>query len=252
MGQYFDLLITLSLKELKTKFKGAWLGFLWTILNPLLTMLVLSIIFTKVVKINIERYPLFILCGLLPWNFFSSSIARSSNIIIENASLIKKVPLPAEVFPFSVVLSNLANFLICMCLLIIFFAFYVKISVNLLLLPVIILLQVVFTAGMSLLFSCVTVFFRDINNILNILLMLWFYLTPVIYPLEMVPKKFYILCSMNPMAIIIHSYREILLRSTLPQFPPRLFIFSVLLIPITFAINYLIFSHYRQFFSEVV
>lgn len=251
LRQYFDLLIGLSVKELKIKFKGACLGFLWTILNPLLMMLVLSIIFTKVVRINIEKYPLFVLCGLLPWNFLTSSIIRSANIIIENASLIKKVPLPMEIFPLSVVFSNLINFLICMGLLVIFFAFHIEISVKLLLLPVIILLQLIFTAGMCFLFSCITVFFRDVNNILNILLMLWFYLTPVIYPLEMVPEKFYILCSINPMTMIIHSYREVLLKNTL-LLSPYFFIFSALLIVAIFTISYSIFSHYKQFFSEVV
>ena len=223
--KYRDLLINLIIKELKVRYRGAVLGYAWSLLNPILMMIVYTVVFSYVVRIKVENYPVFLLCALLPWTFFAMALTNASNSIVDNFSLINKVYFPREIFPISVVLSTLVHLLISMVLLIIFLLLtHTKSAFPILLLPLVIIAHVIFTISLALILSCLIVFFRDLKYILEVLITVWFYSTPIIYPVAMVPEQFRLLYDLNPMVWIISMYRSILLYGENPA------IFKLLLI----------------------
>ncbi|MCX6758084.1 MAG: ABC transporter permease, partial [Candidatus Nealsonbacteria bacterium] len=206
-----DLLFALTTKELKTRYKSAFLGFLWAFLNPLLQMAVLSIVFMFIVRIPVKNYPLFLFCGLLPWTFFSQSLISGTGSLTANRDLIKKSAFPREILPLSVILSNLINLILSLAILLPAILIFANISWPLILLPFAILLHVIFTVGIVLIASSLDIYYRDVSFIIQALTMAWFYLTPVIYPLSMVPQRFAGLYAANPMAGITSLYRFALL-----------------------------------------
>ncbi len=209
---YKELLVNLVIKDLKVRYRGAVLGYMWSLLNQILMMIIYSIVFSYIIRIEVENYPVFLLCALLPWSFFSTSLTTASSSIVDNFSLINKVYFPREIFPISVILSNLLHLIISMFILIIFLFFTPSgLSLSIFLLPFVMLAHLIFTIGISLLLSCLTVFYRDIKYILELVVMIWFYATPIIYPLSMVPEKLQIFFDLNPMVGIISIYRSILL-----------------------------------------
>ncbi|MFQ6083879.1 MAG: ABC transporter permease [Candidatus Aminicenantia bacterium] len=246
-----DLLIALTLKELKTRYKSTMLGFLWAFLNPLFQMIVLSIIFTVIVRIQVEKYPLFLFAGLLPWMFFNQSLISGTRSLINNRELIKKAFFPREILPLSSVFSNLVNFLLS--LLVFLPALFVLsnyISFNLLLLPVIILLQIILTIGIVLVTSSLNIYYRDVSFVVQALILAWFYLTPVIYPLSMVPKRFISFYSLNPMVGIISLYHFTLLGRSLPSISILLPSFLLILFIFTFGI--ILFKKREPYFADWV
>ncbi|WP_261302650.1 ABC transporter permease [Paenibacillus andongensis] len=197
-------------KDLRTRYKGSFFGFLWTLLNPLLMLIVYSTLFSIIVKMPVDNYPIFLFCTLLSWNFFQSSIQSSSSVIINSGNLIKKIYFPHEILPISVVTGGLVNYLLGLIVLLpalIIYGYYP--NINYIWLPVIIIIQFIFTLAISFFVSALTVFFRDIEHMLNIFLSALLYLTPVLYPISMIPKKYVWLFNWNPMAILVTSYRQV-------------------------------------------
>ena len=212
-----EILTNLVLRNLRVRYKGSVLGFFWAFLNPLLTMLVFYIVFSRVIKIQIKQYPLFLLSALLPWTCFAASLTDAAGCIIDNANLVKKVYFPREILPISYVLSNFINFLFSLAILLpILVICRLPHPGFIYFLPMILAIHVLFTAGLALFFSCANVYFRDVGQMLNVLLMFWFYLTPVVYPLEMVPQKFYHLYQLNPMTLVVGMYRRVLFSGEAP------------------------------------
>lgn len=209
--RYRSLLWNLVKRDLKVRYKNSILGFFWSLLNPLLMMAVLTVVFSVVMRVPVERFPIFLLCGLLPWNFFSVSLSNASGSIVGGAGLLKKVYFPREVLPLSAVFANLVNFLLALA---VFFPFFLVFHVHLtwlaLLLPVAVLLELLFTAGICLIFACLNVFYRDITQILEVMLLIWYFLSPVFYPTSMVPARYLPLYMLNPMAVFISFYRDLL------------------------------------------
>lgn len=226
--KYKDLLANLVVKDLKVRYRGAVLGYLWSLLNPILMMIIYSLIFSYIMRIEMENYPVFLLCALLPWSFFSTSLTIASASIVDNFNLINKVYFPREIFPIAAILSNLLHLIISMFVLIVFLLFtQANLGLSLLALPLVILAHVIFTIGLSLLLSCLTVFYRDIKYILEVAIMIWFYATPIIYPLSMVPDKFRIYFDLNPMVWIISIYRDILFYGETPAFSVLFTVFLI-------------------------
>lgn len=220
--QYRELVLNLTIRELKARYKSSALGFLWSLLNPLGMMLVFTFVFTVMMPNNrMEKYPLFLLCGLLPWNFFSAGVMASINSIVGNANLVKKVYFPREALPISTVLANLVNFLLG---LVVLFAalviFRAKFSSWLWLLPVVIMIQTCFILGIAFILSTVNVYYRDTIMIMDVVMLAWFFLTPVVYPIENLPTGYTLLgvtlnvhrlmYILNPMASLIAAYRDLL------------------------------------------
>jgi ABC-2 type transport system permease protein len=201
----------MSLKQLEAKYSGSFLGIFWAIINPLLIMLIVSFIFSQMMKTEIKNFSLFILSALMPWFFFINSICESTTSVKQNADLLRQFMLPREIIPISVVLSNFINFLFgFMLLLPIFVLFNIKIIGYLLLLPLVTCLYFLFTLGISLLFSITNVYFRDLAQLLNVGTMFLFWLTPVFYPLQFIPQKLRWIIVANPVTCYVSIYRSLL------------------------------------------
>jgi len=220
--QYRELLRNLVVSDLKARYKNSVLGFFWSLLNPLGMMLVFTLIFGLLVpNVQIERYPLFLLCGLLPWNYFSASVQGSLYSVLGNAGLVKKVYFPRAILPIATVLSQLINFLLAFVIL---FAALVIFQSNfspwLWLLPFVLLIQTIFTIGVALILSTLNVFYRDTSMIMDVVMLAWFFLTPVFYSTALLPNSVTVLgvtlnpqrllYILNPMASLVNMYRDLL------------------------------------------
>src|SRR5574341_1564058 len=185
--RYRLLIQSLVSRELKARYRGSVLGFFWSFFNPLLLLIVYTIVFNYILPnraLETQPYALFLFLGLLPWTWFSSSLLEASNVIISGGNLIKKIIFPAEVLPFVSVLANMVHFLLGTPIILIFIlAYRVPLSGYALFFPLIVFIQLILTLGFSLLVSSLSVHFRDLRDILANLLTLWFFASPIIYPL---------------------------------------------------------------------
>ncbi|MCC6627396.1 MAG: ABC transporter permease, partial [Chloroflexi bacterium] len=191
LWQYRNLVVDLVALDLKVRYKGSALGFLWSLLNPLLMMLVFTVVFDVLFRNNIARFPVFILAALLPWTFLSTSVTRGTTSITQNAALINKVYFPSEVFPLAAVFSAMVNYLLSLPVLFgLMWLFGIPFTSALLMLPVIIVIQTIFCVAVALFVSALTVQYRDTTVVMDVLLQAWFFLTPVFYPVQAVTAQF--------------------------------------------------------------
>jgi lipopolysaccharide transport system permease protein len=218
---YRYLLQNMIIRDLKVRYKNSVLGVLWSFLNPLLMMLVFTIVFSVMMRSDIRQYAVFVLVGLLPWNFFSGAVLAGTSSITANAPLVKKVYFPREALPISAVLSGLVNFGLAFLVLLVFlYASGIGLSRYALWVPALLFTQVIFTLGLCLFLSALHVFYRDVIMILDVGMLAWFFLTPVFYPLEWLGNPLEIagwtispamlMRWVNPMASLIDGYRTVL------------------------------------------
>jgi lipopolysaccharide transport system permease protein len=255
--RYRGLIQTLVVRDLKARYRGSVLGFFWSFFNPLLLLLIYTFVFTKVLvgihPEEMEPYALFMFCGILPWTWFSSSVLESSNTLIAGGNLIKKVLFPAEVLPIVTVLANMVHFFLGLVILAAFLIYYQRPieGLQLLWFPVIVLVQLVFTIGLALFLSAMTVHFRDLKDLLSNLVQFWFFATPIIYPMQTIPENMRWWLNLNPMTHLMISYQEVLF------FPGphghwkwlmALAVGSVLV----FLLGYFVFDRLRDSFAEEV
>ncbi|MEK6684047.1 MAG: ABC transporter permease [Nitrospirota bacterium] len=218
--RYRALIQILIIRELKARYRGTFLGFLWSFVNPLVLMAIYVLVFSIYLRMDMENYPVFLLCGILPWAWFSSGLSEATLSIIGNGSLIKKVYLPSEIFPLVSIGSNMVHYLLSIPILLIFIvSFGMEPSWPLLLLPLIFLIQFVFTYSLALILSSLAVQFRDLLHIVPNFLMIWFFLTPIFYPMTLVPEKYRALVDFNPMAQLIMAYQDIFFYNRIPSIP---------------------------------
>ena len=210
------MIFSLVKKDLRGRYKGSVLGFLWTFINPLLQLVVYTIVFSFILKTNIERYYLYLFVALIPWIFFSSSITVGSASIVAQKDLIKKIYFPRMVIPISYVTSSFVNMLLCF---IVIFAVIIVSGAGinflaLLTLPVIMLVEYILALGMAMLTSAITVYFRDLEHILGIVTMAWMYMTPIMYDKSIVLMPIF---NLNPMTHVIECYRAVLYEKKIPD-----------------------------------
>jgi lipopolysaccharide transport system permease protein len=247
--QYRELLKNNIKKDIRGKYKGAWLGAVWSYLNPLLMLLVYSFVFSKIMKIQIPNYTMFLFTALIPWTFFITTVSQSSLSIIMNSNLIKKIYFPREIIPISVVTSNTVNFLIsCIIMLVFIFITRLGISWYILLFPLVLFAQYLLLVSIALILSSITVYARDLEHIVGVLLTALFYTTPIVYSMEMVPNEIRSILLLNPMTTIISSYRDILFYKQMPDLE-KLFILIIISF-ISFVIGLKIFSKLQRNFAE--
>jgi len=212
--RYRLLIHSLVSRELKARYRGSVLGFLWSFINPLLMLLIYGIVFGYVLvgqrSKSVEPWFLFLFCGILPWTWFQASIAEGSGSLIAGGNLIKKVLFPAEILPTVTVFTNLFQFLLGLPFLLAFLVYEGKLSATTLLLPLPILVQLVFTLGLALLVSALTVHFRDLQSILAHVLHLWFFATPIIYPYVDQTGRLRSVLRLNPLTHVVVSYQQML------------------------------------------
>ena len=217
--KYRQMIFSLVHKELRGRYKGSVLGFFWTFLNPLLQLIVYTFVFSILMQQQIEKYYLFLFVALVPWIFISTCVSAGSNCVFIYGDLVKKIYFPREVLPISFVTSQFVNMLYTF---VVVFAviIFTKHGLNfhaLLYLPVIMVVEYILALGLTLFFSALTVYVRDIAHILGILTMAWQFLSPVMYPSSKVPAEFLPFWNLNPMAHVLDSYRDILYFKQVPD-----------------------------------
>lgn len=254
---YRELLRTLVLKDVRSRYKGSVLGFAWNFAIPLLQLLVFWALFGVILKVAPSGdYPfaLFLFTGLLPWNFLANSVAAGTGSILGNGNLVKKIFFPLQVLPLAKVLAEFIALLLGMLVLFsVLIIFGVGIDWHALLLPLPFVVQIVFIAGFVYLFSCANVFYRDVGHILTIVIMAWMYMTPVLYPVETVASTASwanLALHLNPMTGIITAYHSLLLDHTMPDW--FWFGYSTAAAVILFFIGFSVFNRYKFQFEEEI
>tara|TARA_B100000678_G_scaffold217485_1_gene184850 strand:+ start:156 stop:953 length:798 start_codon:yes stop_codon:yes gene_type:complete len=256
--RYRGLVQILVARELKARYRGSVLGFFWSFVNPLLLLLVYSFVFTVVMprgeQLETEPYAVFLFCGLLPWTWFSSSLSDGASVLIVNGNLIKKVMFPAEILPVVSVVSNMVHFLFGLPILIGFLLFYsvpLRLS-ELVWFPVVLSVQFILTLGFAMSLAALTVHFRDIKDLLANVLTLWFFATPILYPMSFLPArgKFF-MDYLNPFAHLAISYQEILFYDG-PFGHWKWLVVLALGGVVLFFIGYALFDRLRDTFAEEV
>lgn len=259
---YRELVLSLAIRELKAKYKNTVLGFFWSLLNPLAMMLVFTMVFTVFIQnTELENFPIFILCGLLAWNYFNAGVMGSINVIVGNANLVTKVYFPREALPIATVLANLFNFLLTLILLFVaLLLFRPNFSAWLWVLPVVIVIQTCFILGLALILSTLNVFYRDTMMVMDVAILAWFFLTPVFYPISQLPQNYLFLGQtidlhrlmyiLNPMASIISAYRDILYWGYRTDLD--FFVRTALTALLVLAFGYWFFCKYNGRFGEEV
>lgn len=246
---YRELIKTSVKKDIGGKYKHSFLGVLWSFINPLLQIAVYAIIFPLIMRNNIPNYTVFMVCGLIPWNYFSTVINRSSFTIIENGNIIKKVYFPREILPLSLVTSETINFFISTIIIICFtLAYGMGLTKYVLLYPLVLLIQYILLIGTSLIVSSITVYFRDLQHFIGVLLQLFFYATPIVYSMETIPENFRWILKANPMTYIIDGFRDIFYYQRMPDIKMLGIIFVIGII--VCVLGYLIFNKLQKKFAE--
>ena len=247
---YRQMIFSLVKKELRGRYKGSVLGFLWTFINPLLQLVVYTLVFSIIMRTGIEKFYLYLFIGLVPWMFFSGSMTGGAACIINQKDMVKKIYFPREVMPISYVLSGFVNMLLTF-IVVILVILVSGIGVNLkvwIFLPVIMIVEFVMALGGALLTSALTVYFRDLEYILGILTMAWMYMTPVVYTMDMVPEWLRPIFNLNPMTPVINAYRDILYYKQMPELSTLIqgFVLGIIVI----IVGYIVFNKLQKGFAE--
>lgn len=217
--QYREMIFSLIRKDLRGRYKGSVLGFVWTFLNPLLQLVVYTIVFSILFPNNIEKFYIFLFVGLVPWLFFNTALVGGATSIVSQENLIKKIYFPRQVLPIAYVTSAFVNMLLTFLVIfavLLFSGFGINFKI-LWALPIVMIVEYLLALGIAMITSALTVYFRDLEYILGIVAMSWMYLTPILYEVEIIPEQYRHLIYLNPMTGIILSYKDILYYKRLPE-----------------------------------
>lgn len=249
--QYRELLKTNIKKEIRGKYKGSFLGVLWSFVNPLLMVLVYAIVFPYILRVQEKNYLIFLIVAIIPWNFFTTVINQGTTTVLYNGNIIKKVYFPREILPISVVTSGLINFFISCIIILVFILFSgMGFSWYLIFLPIIAIIQYVLSLGLVFILSAINVYIRDAEYIVNFVIMMLFYGTPILYNSSTFPQKVKWLFNCNPMAHVINAYRDIFYYQKMPDLA-SLGIVAVVSFLLLFM-GYKMFKHLEKGFAEEV
>ena len=249
--QYRELLKTNVKKDIRGKYKGSFLGVLWSFVNPLLQVLVYAIIFPYIMRVKTDNYLIFLICGIIPWTWFTTAINNGTSCIIINGNLIKKVYFPREILPISIVTSGMVNFLISCVIIMIFVIFGgVGLSWHLVFLPLVIIIQYIVTLAFVFLLSSINVYIKDVEYIVVFMLNMAFYATPVLYSADSFTGWFSWIFKVNPMAHIINAYRDIFYMHQIPEIFSLLILLGIGIIAVILC--YLVFNKLEKRFAEEI
>jgi lipopolysaccharide transport system permease protein len=250
---YRDLLYTLSIHRIKVRYKQSVLGGLWAILQPVSLMLMFTFIFSFVARMPSDGapYAIFVYTALLPWNYFSSSVSNATGSLVNHAQFVTKVYFPREILPATYVIASLFDFVIASIVLVGLMMYYrVPLTIHALWVVPIILIVTCFALAMSLLLSATQVRFRDIGVAVPLLLQLWLFATPVIYPLSSVPERFRSIYSLNPMVGVIEGFRQISLRGAEPEYSSL--ITAAVISVVLLCLSYVYFKHLESTMADII
>lgn len=246
------MISSLVRRDLRGRYKGSVLGFFWTFLNPLLQLVVYTFVFSTIMRAGIEDYYLFLFVALVPWTYFSTSVSGGAGCITGQQNLVNKIYFPREVLPISYVLSQLINMLLSF-LVVIFVLIVSGKGINLAVwwyLPLIILQETLLAFGLTMLVSAITVYFRDMQFLLNVVMMAWQFLTPVMYTVDMVPERLRGIFYLNPMTPIIVAYRDVFYYKQAPEL--QTFILGTVMGVVMLIIGWVAFGKLKRRFAEVL
>ncbi len=250
--QYREMIVSLVRKDLKGRYKGSVLGFLWTFLNPLLQLLVYTMVFSVILKSGIPNYYLHLFVALVPWIFFASSLTTGAKLVLDQKNMIKKIYFPREVLPVAYTLSSFCNMLFSFIIIFLVIA-VMRLGVSFAALPWLIpvmAIQFVLVLGMNLITSAVTVYIRDLEHIMGVVSMAWMYLSPVVYGIDFVPENWHKWYLLNPMAPLVLSYRDILYYHRAPHLMHLAIAAGISLLIL--LLGYLLFEKLQRRFAEVL
>ncbi|MDR6225880.1 ABC transporter permease [Desmospora profundinema] len=262
--KYRELLYFLVHKEVRIRYRNSLFGFFWTLLEPLGLMLIYTLVFSVIIKKmagGVEPYPLYVLLGLIPWTFFNNSLKKGTKSLSGNASLIKKVYFPREIFPISMILANLVNFIPAFALVIVFgLALGKPIQwEQLALLPLMILLLALFALACSFLISVLNVYYRDVEFITNLMMRGWMYLSPIIYPISLVTqsesetvRQFADLYFLNPMAVILSLFHGIFFPDQAEVISFGYILYVIIFTLVLLVVSWIIFKRLNRRVGEVI
>jgi ABC-type polysaccharide/polyol phosphate export permease len=222
--KWHELLWQMVGREVKARYKQSILGYFWVILNPLAQMLVMSFAFSIILRVPTNAssnipYSIFLFVALLPWTLFANSLGSASASLVGAGSLITKIYFPRTILVISTIFAKIIDFLFASIVLIIYMIVYhIPININILWIFPIFFIQQIFTIGLSLFFAAANLLYRDIQYLLSMILLLWMYVTPVIFPADLVPEKYRFVFQLNPMAVIINAYRQVILGGGIPKY----------------------------------
>ena len=218
LNRYKPLLNELVVRDLKVKYRRSFLGYVWSLLNPLLMMAIMSMVFSYMFRFDIPNYPLYLICGQTLWSFFSESTNMAMMSVIGNGSLIRKVYIPKYIFPLSRVLSGFVTMSFSLvAILIVMLVTRVPLTWNLLLFPIPLALLLLFCIGVGMTLSALAVYFRDMLHLYGVVVMAWMYMTPIFYPISALPEKLAFFLKFNPMYHYVTFFREVVLYGTTPS-----------------------------------
>lgn len=250
-----ELIITFVKRALIGRYRGSFLGIIWSFINPLFSLIIYTIIFSFLFKIRPSSrdvpYSFFLFTGMIPWIAFSEAVSHSTGVILENVNLVKKTVFPLEILPLATTLTGFVHSIFgLMILLAGIFLVEHTLHPTLFLLPVVMSLQLIFTAGLCWFLASISVFIRDTNQIAGLGLTGWMYLTPILYPIEMIPDRFRWIWAINPMYGIVEGYRNLLLYGLLPEW--KSLIFASLVAIVLFIFGYLWFIKTKKVFADII
>lgn len=249
-----ELLGQMVLREIKARYKQSILGYFWVILNPLAQMLVMSFAFSLILRIPTNSaehipYSIFLFTALLPWNLFANSLTGAVNSLVNSSTLITKVYFPRTILVISSIVAKFVDFLFALIILVSFLIiFKISININVLWVIPIFFIQQLFTLGISFFVSASNLLYRDIQYLLNLVVFLWFYATPVIYPADLVPDKYRLIFQLNPMAVIINAYRQVILSNNSPNYSSIWIAFMLSLLTLIIGFSY--FKSREKIFAD--
>ena len=248
--EYREMIFSLVRRDLQGRYKGSILGFFWTFLNPLLQLVVYTLVFSVIMKNDIEQYYLFLFVALVPWIFFSTSVAGGASVIWSQQDMIKKIYFPRQVLPIAFVTSQFINMLLSFCVVFCVIVFSGRrLNVEALLcMPIIMVVEYILCMGMAFITSSCTVYLRDLEYLLGIITMAWQFMTPVMYSVELVPDQLLPIFNLNPMTPIIIAYRDILYFQQVPHF--NTLFHAVVLGGGLMMIGWIVFGKLQRHFAE--
>jgi ABC-type polysaccharide/polyol phosphate export permease len=249
--KYRELLKTSVKKEIRGKYKGSVLGVLWSFINPLLQVLVYAIVFPYMLRSTGDDYIIYLVTGIIPWTYFSTVINECVTCVKMNAGIIKKVYFPREILPISAAISGIINFFIsCIIILVFCFIWNVGFSWHLVFVPILALIEGMLALGIGMALGAMTAYVQDLEYIVNFVLMMAFYGSPIVYQLNMFSSNSFLsqLIIMNPMTRIMNGYRGAFLYHTAPGFREMLILFAIALIVL--CLGYMIFKKLEKGFAE--
>ena len=244
-------------RDLQARYKGSAIGLFWSVVHPLVMLVLYTYIFSAILRVRVGaaegtgNFAIYLFCGLLPWYAFAEGVNRSTGVILEHANLIKRTIFPSQVLPIYPVVSGIFNQLIGLGILLIALLITSHpLSLLILLLPAILLLQFALTVGLAWIVAGITVFVRDLGQIVGMVMTIWVFLTPIFYPPTLVPERLRFLLAANPMYALVESYRCLILKGQLPSWQ-SLAVLAFVALPI-FLLGYWMFTRMQGAFADVI